>query len=85
MTTTYMIDYIWNGNGCHVKGVITEAMLAEVQDDPKHKIVSLEPYTPVIRYKVAEGCFECGINEYVAHYNCRCRNKRAHCTADSCF
>lgn len=83
--TTYKIDYKWNGGITHVKGVLTEDMLAEVRSNPKHVIVSLEEYTPVIRYQTAEGCSRCTIDEYVPHYNCRCGSGRAHCTADYCY
>lgn len=83
--TTYKIDYKWNGGITHVKGVLTEDMLAEVQANPKHVIVSLEEYTPVIRYQTSDGCSRCAIDEYVPHYNCHCGANRPHCTADACY
>ena len=82
---TYKIDYKWNGGTVHVKGVITEPMLREVESNPRHVIVSCEPYTPTIRYQTEPGCGECEINEYVPHHNCRCGANRAHCTSDYCY
>lgn len=82
---TYKIDYRWNGTTTHVKGVVNETRLAEIQSNPKHVIVSCDSYTPVIRYQTADGCSECMTNEYVAHYNCRCGSNRAHCTSDYCY
>ena len=84
-TTTYKIDYKWNGGITHVRGVISEEGLREVKENPRHVIVSCEPYEPKIMYQTAEGCARCVTDEYVPHYNCRCRAQRPHCTADSCY
>ena len=88
--TTYQITYRYLGGSTLVKGVITEAGLAEVQANPKHVIVSLVPYTPVIRYQTVEGCVRCTTDEYVPHFNCMYHGQAmghnaAHCTADSCY
>lgn len=83
--STYKIDYKWNGGITHVKGVISEEGLSEVKANPRHVIVSCEPYAPTIRYKTAEGCERCMTDEYVPHYNCNCGAGRAHCTSDYCY
>jgi hypothetical protein len=88
--TTYKIDYRWNGLITHVKGVVDADQLAEIQANPKHVIVSLEEYTPVIRYRTCEGCERCKTDEYVPHYNCIYQGRAmghslAHCTADACY
>lgn len=83
--TTYRVEYRWNGGDTLVKGVLTDDDLRTVQDNPRNVILSCEPYVPVIRYETAAGCTECVTNEYVPHYNCRCRASRAHCTSDYCY
>ena len=83
--TTYRVEYRWNGGDTLVKGVLTDDGLRMVQDNPRNVILACEPYVPVIRYETAAGCAECVTNEYVPHYNCRCRAGRAHCTSDYCY
>jgi hypothetical protein len=88
--TTYKIEYRWNGGMTKVVGVVDEEGLEAIRSNGKHVIEVLEPYTPVIRYKVDPTCKRCTTDEYVPHYNCIYGGKAAghsaaHCTADSCY
>jgi hypothetical protein len=86
---TYKINYRYNG-GCTVTGVVDEAYVSRIKSEPRHIIVSLVPYTPVIKYQTVEGCSRCLTDEYVRHYQCHYNgtpagHSEAHCTADGCY
>lgn len=90
MTKTYKVTYTYkSAKGCRVSGVVNADRLAEIESEGS-VLTSCIEYTPVIRYRTAEGCARCTTDEYVPHYNCLYSGKASghsasHCTADSCF